>query len=254
VNLGKGTGHNLEGFHKNAYPSDLLSPREIETLALVLVGFTLRMTSVIQGVTLGTIKKRWQIIKDKLHIGGGPRTFQDRLLQWYEMLSMHTLDYIKEAIKLQIEPSIEFVNTFARELQGSINSQVTPLSKEPLSACKRRLTYENKETTNEAIQQPLTSSAIEIAEVAVKAMVNIDLRSLFDTFVGILYIQSPEQRDSLWSILQRGIIYYLLQSIRPRLAIDIRSLAVLLNEQLITVGQPSEVPQLLSMPTAYTDS
>lgn len=50
------------------YPTDILSGREIETLSLYAKVGSLSNVAKVQNVTLGTIKRRWQNIKDKLGI------------------------------------------------------------------------------------------------------------------------------------------------------------------------------------------
>jgi DNA-binding CsgD family transcriptional regulator len=224
----------LEGFHRDAYPSDKLSQREIETLALVLVGFTLRMTSMIQGVTLGTIKKRWQLIKDKLGIGGKTRNLKELLFEWYETLNIHIHNYIKETIELQVALPFEFIDSW-RQLQNAVDQQVRRLSGEPSS----------KPIQSKPVQQQQMLGAVEIAKALAQAIVNMELPSLFDSLVAVLDIQDLDQRDSLWSCFQRSIIHYLLQSIRPYLTIDITGLTDLLNEELASLSRPNQVPQLL---------
>ena len=224
----------MEGFHRDAYPSDKLSQREIETLSLVLVGFTLRMTSMIQGVTLGTIKKRWQLIKDKLGIGGKTRNLKEMLFEWYATLNMHIHDYIKETIELQAALPFEFIDSL-RQLQNAVDQQVRWLSGKPPS----------KPIPSKPVQQQQMLGAAEIAKALAQALVNMELPSLFNSLVAVLDIQELDQRDTLWSSFQSSFIYYLLQSIRPHLAIDITSLTYLLNEELASLSRPNELPQLL---------
>ena len=224
----------MEGFHRDAYPSDKLSEREIETLALVLVGFTLRMTSMIQGVTLGTIKKRWQLIKDKLGIGGKTRNLKEMLFEWYATLNVHIHNYVKETIELQVALPLEFIDS-CRQLQNAVDQQVSRLSREPLSKPKR----------NKVVQKPQMLGPAEVAKALVEAISNLELPSLFDALVSVLDIQDLDQRDTLWSSFQRSIVYYLLQSVRPHLSIDFTSLTNLLSEEFPSLGQPNEVPQLL---------
>jgi DNA-binding CsgD family transcriptional regulator len=53
------------------YPTDILSGRERETLSLYAELESLAKVAEAQSVTLGTIKRRWQNIKDKLGIERG---------------------------------------------------------------------------------------------------------------------------------------------------------------------------------------
>ena len=234
----------MEGFHRDAYPTDRLSEREIETLALVLVGFTLRMTSMIQGVTLGTIKKRWQLIKDKLGIGGKTRNLKEMLFDWYATLNVHIHNYIKETIELQVALPFEFIDG-CRQLQSAVDQQVRWLSREPQSKTKGELTTNNNPIKNKPVQQQQMLGAVEIAKALTQAISNLELPSLFDALVSVLDIQDLDQRDTLWSSFQRSIVYYLLQSVRPHLSIDFTSLTNLLNEEFASLGQSDEVPQML---------
>jgi DNA-binding NarL/FixJ family response regulator len=51
-----------------SYPTGELSEREKETLALYSDVSSLSEVTKLQGVTLGTVKKRWQVIKDKMGV------------------------------------------------------------------------------------------------------------------------------------------------------------------------------------------
>jgi hypothetical protein len=203
---------------------------------------------MIQGVTLGTIKKRWQIIKDKLGIGGKPRSFKEMLSEWYETLNMHILQYIRETIGLQVGLPSEFIDG-CRQLQNTVDQQIRWLSGEQPDTPKRKLIRKSQPTASKPVQQRQIFSAVEIAKAVAQAIVNMELRPLFDTLVAALDIDDPEQRDSLWSSFQRSIIFSLLQSIRPHLSIDITSLTNLLNEELSYLNRPSEDPQLLGSAT-----
>jgi len=231
----------LEGFHRDAYPSDRLSEREIETLALVLVGFTLRMTSMIQGVTLGTIKKRWQLIKDKLGIGGKTRNLKEMLFEWYATLNVHIHNYIKETIELQVALPFEFIDG-CRQLQNAVDQQVSRLSREQPGKPQGKLTTNNKPIKDKPVQQPQMLGAVEIAKDLAQAISNLELPSLFDALVAVLDIQDLDQRDTLWSSFQRSIVYYLLHSVRPHLSIDITSLTNVLNEELASLTDRTRFP------------
>ena len=51
-----------------SYPTDRLSEREKETLALYSDVGSLSKVAESQSVTLGTVKRRWQNIKDKMGV------------------------------------------------------------------------------------------------------------------------------------------------------------------------------------------
>jgi hypothetical protein len=116
---------------------------------------------------------------------------------------------------------------------------------------KPKLIKKSPPSSSEPIHQQQMLSAVEIAKAVAQAIVNMELRPLFDTLVAVLDIHDPEQRDNLWSSFQRSIFYYLLQSIRPRLSIDITSLTNLLNEELASLSRPTEVHPLLKVGHFY---
>jgi len=51
-----------------SYPTDELSEREKEVLALYSNVGSLSKVAKLQGVALGTVKRRWQNIKDKIGV------------------------------------------------------------------------------------------------------------------------------------------------------------------------------------------
>jgi DNA-binding CsgD family transcriptional regulator len=207
----------LEGYHKDAYPSDKLSQREIDTLALVLVGNTLRAVAAIQGVTLGTIKKRWQLVKDKLGIEGRTQSFRETLLEWYEALNRHTLQYIEQTIELQVALPFEFMDSW-QQFQNAVNQQVRRLSGKPPNTPKRELIRKSRQTASKPIQQQLGFNGTKVAKLTAQATIDTELRLLFDALMASLDIENPEQCDTLWSSFIGGLIHYLLQSIRPQSA------------------------------------
>jgi DNA-binding CsgD family transcriptional regulator len=61
-----------------SYPTDELSEREKETLALYSDVSSLGKVAKLQGVTPGTVKRRWQIIKDKMGVSADNETYRER--------------------------------------------------------------------------------------------------------------------------------------------------------------------------------
>jgi hypothetical protein len=153
-----------------------------------------------------------------------------------EALDMH-IRYIKECTELQLALPFEFIDACVQELQNTVNRHIDQLRPTTRTGSKGKRSKKRQSVPDETIQQQMFSSAQETAKSA-QEIARSRLRPLFDAFVEVLDITSAEQREKLWARFQRSMAHHLLQSVRPRLAIEVPSLVTLLDKELAKLTHP----------------
>jgi hypothetical protein len=154
-----------------------------------------------------------------------------------EKLDMH-IRYIKECTELQMALPFEFIDNCVQELQNVINQEINQPPAKQESASKRKRA-KKRQLTSRGTQQ-LLFGAVETAKAAAQEIANRKLRPLFDGLMAVLDITSVDQREKLLQRFNASMAYYLLHSVRPRLVVDMPTLATLLDEELTRLGRPGE--------------